>query len=230
MKSPIKNHSSTLLAALAAYVVVAVGTASDARAVLLNYEFNMTAASGSWMNLGSGSINLSGVAFTITGMTTSDTDLYNGGAVGDGIGEFAATSIFNFGALGSFTTDTSSDHYYFQNYSGPSSVSGAGLANLPIAVGFAGIFSPAVPGNPDFGVALGSPTVDSTATGNPWVIGNLSGQTLSLNFNSSSVTSMTVTEQGAAVPDGASTLGLLFISLLGLVAKQSRILGTRLLC
>jgi hypothetical protein len=110
----IKPCASTWLAAAAACVVGM--TAPVANAALLSYSFNMTAAAGSTLDLGSGLIDLTGVTYTITGNTTSDTDIYAGGAVGDGIGQFAAASVFSFGVLGSFATDASSDHYYFQNY------------------------------------------------------------------------------------------------------------------
>ncbi len=214
------GRTSAWLAPLAACVLVAFGPARNARAVLLNYSFSMTAASGSFVNLGMGPIDLSGVAFSITGMTTSDTDVYAGGIVGDGIGEFAAMSVFDFGMIGSFATDASSGHYYFQDYGTPSSVSGAGLADLILGFGFAGIFSPAVAGDPDFGIPLGTPMVTSIAFANPWVIGNLSGQILSLNFDGTSVSSMTVTAKGPSVPEGGSTLALLLIALPGLVAAK----------
>jgi hypothetical protein len=77
-----------------------------------------------------------------------------------------------------------------------------------------------VAGDPDFGIPIGTPSLTGSYGVSPWVITNLAGETLSLTFDGSDVNSMTVTALGAGVPDGGSSLVLVGMALLGLVAAR----------
>src|SRR5687767_2533774 len=136
-------------------LIAVLGAPSTASAALITFEFTGVAGPGSFINLGAGNVDVSGVVFTASGTTINDVDLFAGGVAGDGIGFFATTSTYDFGALGAFTTDVGAD-FYGQNCAGAAAVSCALLSDLAALAGFRIDFAPAVPGNPDFGVPLGT--------------------------------------------------------------------------
>jgi hypothetical protein len=83
-----------------------------AAATTIDYSFRgvLGAIGGGSLNLGNGTvIDLSGAAFTVTGHTISDVDFLHDPT--DVVGMFAATATYDFGALGSFTTDAGGTRY-----------------------------------------------------------------------------------------------------------------------
>ncbi|MCZ4316080.1 PEP-CTERM sorting domain-containing protein [Comamonadaceae bacterium G21597-S1] len=131
-------------------LVLSVLSSVPASAALLTYSFNGITSAGSVLDLGGGPVDVGGIAVSITGTTTTDVDLT---AVGDGLGLFAATSTYDFGALGSFTTDVGGDTY-FQDCSSPTGITCVGMFNG--ASGFLLGF-PEIVGDPDFGMPIGTP-------------------------------------------------------------------------
>lgn len=88
-------------------LVLGLALSSTANAALIDYSFNGTAGAGSSIDLGAGAIDLSGVSFTATGSVTDDTDLFPVSF----FGLFAATTTYDFGAIGSFITDIGAEFY-----------------------------------------------------------------------------------------------------------------------
>lgn len=88
--------------------LTAASTAADAD--ILNYKFSGWTAAGSTLDLGGGAVDISGVPFTVVGMTINDIDMLRPG-VGDSAGAFAATSTYIFGGFGNFSTDFGGDVY-----------------------------------------------------------------------------------------------------------------------
>jgi hypothetical protein len=198
-------------------LVVTLLVAPSAHAVLLNYSFSGVAGIGSSIDVGGGAVNVSGVAFTATGSTVNDVDLFNGGAVGDGFGQFAATTTYDFGGALVFVTDTGAD-FYIQDCAGAAAVSCAGLTNSVVNAGFLYNFAPAVAGNPDFGVPLGTQTA-SSANFTLRTQTNAAGHSLTINNRSASASRVTV----KAVPEpGTAVMLLLALGGLGATVRRRR--------
>ena len=189
-------------------LVTALFAPSSASAALLTFEFAGVAGAGSTINLGAGDVDISGVAFTVSGQTINDIDVFAGGAVGDGVGVFAATATYDFGALGAFTTNVGGD-FYGQNCIGPAAVNCALLATADLQQGFRLDFAPVVAGDPDFGIPLGAQNavnfqfIHRTQT-------NASGHLLTIaddtpaTLDGGTLSSVTATAAEAPVPEPAS--------------------------
>ena len=75
-------------------------------------------ASGGTLDFGDGQIvDLTGVAYTVTGTTISDIDLVDDAL----IGIFAATATYDFGSYGAYTSDPGEDYYFQVDHVGLSS-------------------------------------------------------------------------------------------------------------
>jgi hypothetical protein len=181
---------------------------TTARAAILSFEFFGIAGPGSTINLGGGAVDVSGLEFTASGQTINDVDLFNGGVAGDGIGFFAATATYDFGAFGAFTTDVGAD-FYGQNCGGAAAVTCALLSDVGAIVGFRMDFAPAVPGNPDFGIPLGTQAATSFQI-NTRTQTNSAGHSLTLasggSIRSATVTATDVPEPASLLLMGAGTL------------------------
>ena len=201
--------------------------APQASASILQYEFVGVAGAGSSISFDGGSpVNVSGAAFTVTGHTVSDIDL---SPSGDTIGEFAATSFYDFGSFGVFATNAGGD-FYFQDCGTIASVACAGLLD-PAALGFIMSFAPSVSGDPDAGgIPLG--TIDATTTPTRTSSGfstrtqiNSSGDSLTIDDNDpdffpATISSLTVTATAAPEPASLALFGL-GILLLGSLRRRS---------
>jgi hypothetical protein len=141
-----KSGASVLIAA-----ILTLAGMTPVQAAPLAYSFSGLTTAGSLLNLGAGLVDVGGVNFTVTGMTTDDIDQT---PTSDGLGLFNATSTYDFGAFGTFTTDTGGDTY-FQNCSSPAGITCVGLFNgsTGFLLGF-----PVIAGDPDFGLAIGTPS------------------------------------------------------------------------
>ena len=203
-----------------AFAIFTLG-ALPAQAGLLDFEFIMTAGTGSSADFGLGIFDLSGLAYSITGSTTSDVDSYQGGVADDTVGGFAASVTFDFGAAGTFSTSTAQTNMLYVQNCGNSdtNISCAGLTDNVASIGFVGFFTGIAVSDVDIGQALGSNIVSlGTNFGNPFNLTNSAGHSLSLNFDGSSVTELSVT--ASSVPEPASFL--LLLSGLVLVGKKRR--------
>lgn len=137
-----------LMVALAALAVL-----TPVHANRLAYSFAGITGADTLLDFGGGPVAAAGVLFSVTGTTVDDVDLTG---VGDGFGVFAATSTFDFGSYGSFTTNPGGD-LYFQNCYGPAAISCVGLFDPFAKAGFLLGFAPIV-GNPDAGLPIGTPS------------------------------------------------------------------------
>lgn len=200
--------------------VFALAAAPAANAALLSYSFVGVAGTGSSLDLGAGPVDVSGMTFTAFGQTVNDIDLFNGGIAGDGVGAFAATTTYDFGAIGAFVTNAGAD-FYLQNCAGPVSVSCALLSTVNAGQGFRLDFAPAVAGDPDFGIAIGSQLniggqfITRTQT-------NSDGDSLTIASANARMISVNVTDAGV-VPEPASlAIAGLGLALAGALARRRR--------
>ena len=199
-------------------LALTLGLGTSAHAVLLGYEFTGIAGVGSALNLGGPNINVSGAVFTISGSTTSDTDLSGSPAVG----LYAATSVFDFGVLGSFTADAVSTDFYLQNCGAPGiAVNCAGLLD-GLAGSFLVVFPP-VAGNANAGgIPLGTNIVPaSVVANNPFVLTNSSGDILNLSIETIRQFSVTA-DTGSVDVSAPGSLMLMALGMVGLVRVARR--------
>tara|TARA_R110001599_G_scaffold281341_1_gene483067 strand:+ start:221 stop:847 length:627 start_codon:yes stop_codon:yes gene_type:complete len=177
-----------------------------ASAALLNYSFNGIASAGSLVDFGGGPVDIGGTNVSITGTTTTDVDLT---AVGDGLGLFASTSTYDFGALGSFTTDVGGDTY-FQDCSSPTGITCVGLFNggAGFLLGF-----PEIVGDPDFGMPIGTPAGGFFVGSDFRFLQNGGGDQMFLSIDSLSAASI------QAVPE-PGTLALVGLGLFYLASRH----------
>ena len=187
-----------------------------AHAVPVSYSFTGSAGAGSTLNLGSGVVNVGGAAFTASGQMVNDVDLFSGGVAGDGVGFFAATTTYDFGALGAFTTNAGGD-FYGQNCAGAAAITCALLSDVAAIVGFRIDFAPAVAGNPDFGIAFGTQTAVSFLFASRTQT-NAGGDTLTINTGGS-LRSVTTNATAVSAP---ATLGLVALALAGVALTRRR--------
>jgi hypothetical protein len=181
---------------------------ATARGAILTFEFFGVAGAGSTINLGAGAVDVSGLEFTAFGQTINDIDLFSGGVVGDGVGFFAATATYDFGPVfGAFTTDVGAD-FYGQNCGTAASVTCALLSTVNAGQGFRMDFAPAVAGDADFGIPLGT----QVAVGSLFIARtqtNASGHSLTItpgSIRSATVTATDVPEPASLLLMGAGTL------------------------
>jgi PEP-CTERM motif len=200
--SGITIASRALLPALTA--LTALAFVAPAHADLLSYSFSGVAGPGTVLDLGNGPVSAAGATFTIVGTTTTDLDLT---APGDGFGVFAATTTYDFGALGAFTTNVGGDRY-FQNCYGAAGITCVGLFDPAEAAGFLLGFAP-IPANPDFGLAIGTPVGAFLVGSTGHYLANSAGAQLYLvadTFTDMSV--QAVPETGTVVMFGVGLAGL----------------------
>ena len=211
----MSNRSTYALAALLLFV-----GARPVEAALLNFEFiGALGPSGSSLTLGDGTVvDLSGAQFRITGMTTSDVDL---SPSGDGIGQFASQSIFDFGALGSFASDATTGETYVQDCGPTNLVTCVGLSdstlfNVAADRSFvANLVSPVAADADSGGVPIGmNLTPLFTGWVDPIVFSNADNETLTLVFSgipNGGITEFSVTAKAVPTP---SSLALVSLGLL----------------
>ena len=182
----------------------------NAHAGIINYSFSGTAGTGSSLDIGSGVVNISGVSFTAIGSILNETDLIPGEAI---LGVFAATTVYDFGALGAFETDSGADFYVqFQD----SMVFIAGLSDVTAQEGIFPIGSGIIFANPNIPQAVGvlnfgddpSNSVLRTQT-------NAAGHSLTL-ARFTTVPSANITASGQAPLPGTLPLMALALAALGL--------------
>jgi PEP-CTERM motif len=202
LKQPVAQALSALFAVLT--------MAAPARAVPLEYWFTGVTGAGSLVDFGHGVVSVEGVSFTITGRTVDDVDLT---AVGDGFGAFQATSTYDFGGFGSFQTKVGGD-VYFQNCHSPAGITCVGLFDPFANAGFLLGFAP-IAGNPDHGLAIGTPTGAYFAGASPRYLANGAGQ--QIYMQAGAFTNMAV----VAVPEPHSVA--LFLSGLAALAWRRRV-------
>ncbi len=187
-------------------LVMSVLSPAPAHAALLTYSFNGVASAGSLVDFGGGPVAVGGVAVSITGSTTTDVDLT---AAGDGLGLFAATSTYDFGALGSFTTDVGGDTY-FQNCFSSTGITCVGMFNggTGFLLGF-----PEIVGDPDFGMPIGTPAGGFFAGSDFRFLQNVGGGQMFLSIDSLTAASI------QAVPE-PGTLALVGLGLFYLASRH----------
>jgi hypothetical protein len=190
--------------------------AFPAHATLLDFTFTSTVSSGS-LDTGSGPADLTGAAVVISGTTVSDVDANPGDPA---IGAFTALTVFDFGALGSFTADPGNT-FYFQVSGSTTSFNSIGMFyNVPDFVSGFGTSIAPVASDANVAVALGDVTTlggINNATGS---MSNSLGHTLTVNIlGGTALTDISVT--AAAVPEPA-TLTLLGLGLAWLGVTRRR--------
>ena len=187
-----------------AALVLGLAVSATGHAANVQYSFSGFTNSATLIDLGSGPVSAALVPFTVTGRTTNGVDLT---PVGDGFGLFAATSTYDFGAFGSFTTNVGADRY-FQDCFSNLAINCAGLYDPAQANGFLVGFDPIIT-DPDVALAVGSPTSAFFVGGANRYFSNSAGQQLFLGYEW--VPSLSV----RAVPEPSSVSLFLFATLLG---------------
>ena len=186
--------------------VLLVLAASAGNAILIDYEFNGTVGTGTLDLVGSPQQHLAGQPFTASGTITSETDV-NPFVF---IGQFTATTLYDFGSLGSFTTDAGAD-FFFQNESSFTATTGFGLADAGLN-GFEGRENSTPLTDPNAPEALGLIVFESSAHSTRTQT-NAAGD--SFAFTSINVTDVNISPE-------PTTAALLSLGLAGLALRQQR--------
>jgi hypothetical protein len=193
-----------------------------AQALPLSYSFTGTLGGSAYLDLGNGRVDVSGAAFTVTGQTLDDVNVF-GWPDAIGIGVFLSTSTYDFGSLGSFTTDIGSD-FYTQGRG--ESISTVGLAEYyPFASEFAGflISVPTVDEDPRVPFPLGTvtplATIDHFGLFPVRRLSNSAGQSLVFGGFSKGPL-LTITEARIEAVPEPTTLVLVGLGAIGLGLRQ----------
>ena len=187
--------------------LVAMFCASPAYAILINYQLTGTIGAGT-IDLGSGPVFLDGRSFTATGMIVSEVDLSP--LLTSAL--FSATTIYDFGAAGSFVTDPGMD-FFFQAENPV--VTQLGLVNLDVT---GGLISANVPSfmlfaDPNVPKAFGSVSPNIPDVSSPRTQTNMAGGVLTIvsaSVATVSTTAMTVPEPTTLLLLGFGLAGLRF--------------------
>jgi uncharacterized protein (TIGR03382 family) len=193
-----------------AALIIGLTLTANTHAGIIDYSFSGTAGSGSFLNLGSGPVNISGAAFTATGTLLNDTDIIPGDPF---VGVFAATTNYDFGAFGVFITNNGAD-FYVQSQGSTTFVAGLSEATAQEGIFPIGIGTPFA--DPNISQAVGmlsfndipSNSVLRTQT-------NAAGHSLTLAVLTT-VPSANITASGQAPLPGTLPLMALALAALGL--------------
>jgi hypothetical protein len=212
----------------ACFLLALTLSARLAAADVIRYSFTGSIGTGSGnrstLDLGLGPIDLSGAVFTVSGTLVDDLPEDDTTAI------FAATSTYDFGALGQFTTDTGGDFYWqLAEDAAVGGVDYVGLINwYRGTIDFSGFMIQVAHQNADestpqaLGHLVAQETFDHSPPPRRWQ--NSAGQTLSLGgtFPMITIASADVTP----VPE-PGTLTLIGLGAAGLYARGRRRLGRR---
>lgn len=224
-----KAHNLLASSLLAVAVLV---VPQSAWAVLVNYTFEGIVETGT-LDIGAGPVILDGASYTATGMTLSDVDLDNSIFGGPVIGRYAAMTIYDFGILGSFTTDGSTGERYIQNCANETSFScvvlSGGAGDGSVSVGVQTSDGSTFPFDPNAGVVAIGAFEGIVFPGSARTLSNSAGHTLII-AQQSGIDGVRTTARvvvTAKVPEPATVLLLLGTALACCVPRTRRLLRAR---
>lgn len=203
----MNRHGKFLNLAFGALLFI---TAGNAQAVLVDFSFTGVMGNLSSLTISGDVTDLSGVDFIATGSTINEIDL-NPGA---NRGVFAATALYDFGVLGTFST---LDNFAQANLGAGGYV---GLTNAPLQTdGFIGqiLPSPSPYADPNIVVPIGTVAIGSIFPASRTLI-NAVGDILS--YQVSSISEATVTASVVPVPAAVWLFGTALIGLVGFSKRR----------
>jgi uncharacterized protein (TIGR03382 family) len=196
-------------------LVLGLTLTANAHAVIIDYSFSGgTASAGSSLDLGNGVVDISGAAFTATGTLLNGTDLESEPM----FGQFAATTVYDFGALGAFETDRGADFYFqIQGNSLGQLLFFVGLGNSDLSEGLfpLGLGNPFATPNIPQAVGLLSFINEGFPTSHLRLQTNTAGQSLTIVIPAM-VQNVNITASGQAPLPGTLPLMALALAALGL--------------